>query len=151
MINQNKLNSQDRLNLILDKISTSGMKSLDKEEKCFLNSYSIGKEEECNKKISEKESTSIFLSDDGIFKFKLRNIETIEQIKFINGQITVPDMKLKKRVVKGEMNGSILVFGDGSVALDFTKGKYDIFEFVGGLEYELDCFIDDLVNKLTNL
>jgi hypothetical protein len=151
MINQNKIDSQDRLNIILDKISITGIKSLDKEEKFFLNSFSTGKEEECNKKLSEKESSSIFISDDGIFKFKMSNIETIEQIKFINGQIIVPDIKLKKRIVKGELNGSILVFGDGNVALDFVKGKYDIFEFVSGLEYELDCFIDDLVNKLNNL
>jgi hypothetical protein len=151
MINQNKIDSQDRLNFILDKISGTGIKSLDKEEKLFLNSFSTGKEEECNKKLSEKESSSIFISDDGIFKFKMRDVETIEQIKFINGQIIVPDIKLKKRVVKGELNGSILVFSDGNVALDFVKGKYDIFEFVSGLEYELDCFIDDLVNKLNNL
>jgi len=151
MINQNKIDSQDRLNIILDKISITGIKSLDKEEKFFLNSFSTGKEEECNKKLSEKESSSIFISDDGIFKFKMSNIETIEQIKFINGQIIVPDIKLRKRIVKGELNGSILVFSDGNVALDFVKGKYDIFEFVSGLEYELDCFIDDLVDKLNNL
>ena len=46
-------NPNDRLNLILDKISSSGIKKLNKEEKLFLESYSLGKEEEIHKKLSD--------------------------------------------------------------------------------------------------
>ena len=49
---------------------------------------------------------------------------------------------------KGELKGNIIAFKDGTVAMDFKRGKYDIFEFVNGLEYELDCFIDDIVCKI---
>jgi len=152
MIKQNDiLNPEDRLNMILEKISKLGIKTLDKDEVTFLESYSIGNENETNKKISEKENKNLFLSDDGIFKFRLKNIECIEDIKYINGLLTVPDMMVKKRTVKGELKGSILVFVDGSVAMDFSKGKYDVFEFIIGLEYELDCFVDDLVSKLSGV
>jgi hypothetical protein len=57
----------------------------------------------------------------------------------------VPDLVIKKRIVKGEIKGEIIVFNNTEVGLDFVKEKYDIFDFVNGLEYELDRFIDDLI------
>lgn len=142
-------NPDERLNMILDKISKMGMSKLDKDEISYLDSYSSGKEEEFNRKLFEKETEKIFISDDGNFTFKLKGITHDGDTKYIKGVIFVPDLLLgPKKRVKGELNGSIMVFNDKSVALDFIKGKYDIFEFVSGLEYELDIFIDDLVEKL---
>jgi hypothetical protein len=140
----------ERLNLILDKISKEGVKSLEKKEIEFLKSYSLGLENETNKKLSEEESRTTFISDDGNFTFVLSEIEEVEDIKFIHGIIYVPDLKIRgNKIIRGELKGSIIYFNDNNIAIDFRHGKYDIFEFVYGLEYELDCFIDDLVFKLT--
>lgn len=142
-------NPEDRLNFILDKISNNGIKKLTKEEKFFLESYSLGKEEEIHKKLSDEESSKTFLSDDGNFIFKLDNVEYVDDVQYINGTLIVPDLILKnKKRVKGELKGSIIVFSESHIAVDFHRGKYDIFEFVDGLEYELDCFVDDLVYKI---
>jgi hypothetical protein len=142
-------NPEDRLNLILDKISQNGIKKLNKEETIFLESYSLGKEEDVHKKLSDEESNRTFLSDDGNFIFKLDNVEYIDDVQYINGTLIVPDLILKnKKRVKGELKGSIIVFSDSHIAVDFHRGRYDIFEFVDGLEYELDCFVDDLVYKI---
>lgn len=140
----------ERLNLILDKISAEGVKSLDKREREFLKSYSLGLENEFNQKLTEEESKTTFISDDGNFTFILTEIEEVEDIKFIHGVIYVPDLKVRgSKIIRGELKGSIIYFSDNNVAIDFRNGKYDIFEFVYGLEYELDCFIDDLIFKLT--
>lgn len=139
----------DRLNSILDKVSAEGIKSLTKEESSFLDSYSIGKELEIHNKLSEEENNRTFLSDDGNFIFKLDNVEYVDDVQYINGTLIVPDLILKnKRRVKGELKGSIIVFSDSHIAIDFHRGRYDVFEFVDGLEYELDCFVDDLVYKI---
>ena len=151
MINSSDISSIDeRLNLILDKISMGGIRSLKKEELFFLDSYSIGNEEEVNKKMTEKESNNTFISDDGIFTFKLDLVEVIDDIQYINGTIVVPDMILNNKRIKGELKGSIIVFSDNHIAIDFHRGRYDIFEFVSGIEYELDCFIDDMILKIRN-
>lgn len=143
------LKPDERLNLILDKISRYGISKLDKDEISYLESYSLGKEEEVNKKLYEKEAEKTFSSDDGNFTFKIKNITTDGDTKYINGTIYVPDLLLgPKKRIKGELKGSIMLFNDKSVALYFNRGKYDIFEFVSGLEYELDNFIDDIVTKV---
>lgn len=151
MIRLNEIRDPDeRLNKILDKISIDGVKSLNNIEIDFLKSYSRGLEKEFNQKLSEEESNKTFISDDGNFTFILTEIEEVEEIKFIHGSIYVPDMKIRgNKIIRGELTGSIIVFSDNNIAIDFRRGKYDIFEFINGLEYELDCFVDDLVFKLT--
>lgn len=150
MISSNKtIHPDDRLNLILDKISSVGIKSLKKDEIMYLESYSHGKEKEFNEKLSEEENSKTFISDDGLFIFKLKEVELIDEVKFINGLLIVPDIKTKKgKIIKGELYGSIIVFDKSNVAIDFRKGKYDVFEFVNGIEYELDCFVDDIILKM---
>ena len=152
MIKLNELVSpDDRLNMILDKISKLGFKKLNKDEIMFLDSYSIGKEYEVNKKISEEESSNTFISDDGHFTFILESVEYIDDIQYITGSISVPDMKLKNgKIIEGKLEGTIIVFCDGNLAIDFRTSKYEIFEFVDGIEYELDCFIDDIVSKIND-
>jgi hypothetical protein len=151
MINySNTKDSDDRLNTILDRISKEGIKKIKKEEMKFLESYSTGKESELNKKLTEEESENTFISDDGnfIFKFDCIEIEDAE-LKYINGVFLVPDLIMKnKRVIKGELKGCIILFNDKTISMDFSNGKHDIFEFIDGLEYEMDCFVDDIVNRI---
>ena len=141
----NELNVEDRLNRILDKIKNIGLKSLDKKELDFLNSFKVGDEEKFNKKLSSDRTQSTYISDDGFFMFNVENIEYNKDELRIIGVIFVPDLVVKKRIIKGEIKGQIIVFNNTEVGLDFLKGKYDIFDFVNGLEYELDRFIDDLI------
>ena len=150
MINSNKIIRPDeRLNLILDKISDVGIKGLNKDEVAYLESYSRGKEKELNEKLSEEENSKTFISDDGIFTFRLKGVELIDGVKFINGLLKVPDIKTQKcKIIKGELYGSIILFDKNNVAIDFRRGKYDVFEFVNGIEYELDCFVDDIILKI---
>ena len=152
MINYfDKKNPDDRLNAILDKISKVGIRKLNKDEKLFLESYSAGKELEINELLSNRENEKTFISDDGNFIFKLDNIEYIDDVQYINGILIVPDLILtNKKIIKGELKGSVIVFIDGNLSIDFHNGRHDVFEFVGGLEYELDCFMDDLINKISN-
>lgn len=141
--------SNDRLNMILDKISKLGIKSLDSEEIIFLQSYSTGKEDEVNILLNNDDSKRTFLSDDGLFTFKLNDVDYVDDVCYINGSLTVPDIVMKnKKRINGYLKGNIIVFIDGSVAIDFNTNKYDVFDFVGGIEYELDCFVDEIVLKI---
>ena len=51
--------------------------------------------------------------------------------------------------IEGRLEGKIISYkGTGQTALEFKKDKYDVFEFCNGLEYELDSFIDYVVDEL---
>lgn len=145
------LGPDERLDMILDKIIKTGIKKLEKKEIEFLESFSKGREIECNEKLSEEECRTTFISDDGNFTFVLYSTEIMEDVKVINGKMIVPELKYKNRVIPGELLGSIIVFSDNNIAIDFKNGRYDIFEFVWGLEYELDCFVDDIVINIFDI
>ena len=138
----------DRLNKILDKINERGKKSLSKSEIDFLNSYSTGMQNEMNEMLIKKEMEEYFVSDDGLFSFKFDNVEVFDDIYYYKGKLTTPDKKIGKRIIKGEFEGSIIVYSDHSLALDFFNDKCDIFDMIVGYEYELDCFIDDVLYKI---
>lgn len=142
----------ERVNDILDKISKYGMKSITKLEKEFLDSYSIGKENETHNKINKDEYEFIFEDEDGYFKFELIDIVEFEDEKHYNGVIYVPDIILKNKKIEGRLEGNITVYLDGTISPDFylisKKTIYDIFEFCEGLEYELDNFVDYIIKKI---
>ena len=62
--------------------------------------------------------------------------------------------------IEGRLEGRIVDFGDGRTSPDFfiaakhpKSGKevqFDIFDFCGGMEYELDSFIDYVVSEIEN-
>jgi hypothetical protein len=72
------------------------------------------------------------------------------------GTLYVPDLEKPHRTIEGNLKGKIILYNNGSYSLDFIKvtyekGKeveYDVFEFCGGLEYELDNFIDYIIQEL---
>jgi len=101
-------------------------------------------------KISELEIESTFTSEDGRFKFTLdKTLEEPSRTIYI-GTISVPNLVIKNRIVSGELKGCIIKFPNGEISLDFETDDNDIFDFVNGLEYELDLFIDQIVNVLKN-
>ena len=56
--------------------------------------------------------------------------------------------------MEGCLVGRIVRYDNGMTFPDFDKDGYDIFEFCNGLEYELDSFIDYVIDEIeekTNL
>jgi hypothetical protein len=147
--------TRDRLDDILDKISKYGMSSLTVLEKDFLDSHSIGNENEMHDKISQEEIKTVFEDDMGYFRFE--HIETEEyeddETHYI-GILYVPDMEFPDgKRIEGRLEGKITLFKNGDVSPDFyynidDNTYYDIFEFCNGLEYELDSFIDYVISEI---
>jgi len=141
---------QNRLDDILDKISKYGIKSLTELEKEFLDSYSIGKESESHDKVSKKESELVFEDDFGRFKFEYKNkVDHASEIEYY-GTLYVPDLVWEDgKRINGSIEGKIVYYkNNGQATLYFEKDGYDVFDFAGGLEYELDTFIDSIIIEL---
>jgi len=146
-----------RVDDILDKISKYGMNSLREDEKEFLNAHKIGNEEEIHNKMIVDEIDTIFEDDNGYFKFEHSETEDYGgEIHYI-GTLYVPDLRFPSgKKIEGRLEGRIIVYENGSVSPDFysiikdphTHDNYDVFEFCNGLEYELDSFIDYVVDEL---
>jgi hypothetical protein len=145
--------SQERLNDILDKISTYGINTLSIDEKEFLDAHSNNKETEVHNKLIFKENETVFEDDYGLFKFEhLETIEFDDEIHYI-GTLYVPELKKSNgSSIKGILIGKIVVYksdNDEVSVIDFeTENGIDVFEFCNGIEYELDNFIDYVVNEL---
>ena len=88
----NELNTEDRLNRILDKIKSIGLKSLDKKELDFLNSFKSEEEDSFNKKFNSDKIHSTYISDDGFFMFNVENVGYVKDELRISGVIFVPDL-----------------------------------------------------------
>ena len=150
-----EFSSQDRTDELLDKISKYGISSLTAHEKEFLDAVSTGDEEEVKNKMRVLDTEQVF--EDDYFKFELDDIKYEEDgINYI-GTLYVPDLEFEDgRRIEGNLKGIIILHNNGSYALDFEKvvyekGKkveYNVFEFCNGLEYELDSFIDYVIQEL---
>ena len=146
--------AQQRVDDILDKISKYGISSLRKDEVDFLNAHKTGNEEEIHKQMVFDESDTVFEDDNGYFKFEYtETVDLGDEVHYI-GTLYVPDLVWPggKRV-EGRLEGKIIVFGNKQVVPDFyynidDKYSYDVFEFCNGLEYELDSFLDYVVDEL---
>lgn len=146
--------SQEKTDELLDKISKYGIASLTKHEKEFLDAVSSGDDEIVQNKMRILNTDTFF--EDDFFKFELDDIRYEEDgIEYI-GNLYVPDLEKHHKTIEGNLKGKIILHNDGSYSLDFVKilnekGKkveYDVFEFCSGLEYELDNFIDYVVQEL---
>jgi len=146
--------SQDKTDELLDKISKYGILSLTDHEKDFLDAVSSGDDEVVKNKMRILSNDTFF--EDDYFKFELDDIKYKKNgIQYI-GTLYVPDLEKPHRTIEGNLKGKITLYNNGSYSLDFykvvyEKGKeveYDVFEFCGGLEYELDNFIDYIIQEL---
>lgn len=150
-----EFSSQDKTDELLDKISKYGISSLTSHEKEFLDAVSTGDDEEVKSKMKSLETDQIF--EDNYFKFELDDTKYEGDGIYYIGTLYVPDMEFEDgRRIEGDLKGRIILHNDGSYALDFEKTvyekgrevKYDVFEFCNGLEYELDSFIDYVIQEL---
>lgn len=140
--------SSDRTNDILDKISKYGIKSLSTLDKEFLDSFSIGNQEDIHRKILKEEIELVFDDDFGFFKFEYQETIIHEEEKHYLGILYVPDLIHNGKKISGILRGKIIVTKDYVVMPEFDNGNFDVFEFCSGLEYELDIFLDYVVQKI---
>ena len=103
----------------------------------------------------------MFEDDSGLFKFEFQELEDYGDEKHIIGVIYVPALTWEDgTIVEGRLEGRIVDFGEGRNSPDFfltTKDpktdkevQLDVFDFCGGLEYELDSFIDYVIIEIEN-
>lgn len=150
--------SQERLDEILDKISDYGIVAISTEEKEFLDAHKEFKEDEVHRRLQFKESEIIF-EDDNHFRFEFKElIEENNEIKII-GILYVPDLEINNgNSIKGRLEGEITFFENNETSVNFYKNfkernreiVFDVFDFIEGLEYEFDSFIDYIVNEVKN-
>lgn len=142
---------QAKVDEILDKINKSGINSLTQIEKDYLDAF--GKDDVMKMVNLEYESgLKDFKSTDGYFEFTFSHMDDFGyEGEFYYGTITVPDIELESRKrIDGKMEGYILVTQSGDKIPCFEKQGYDIIEFCNGLEYELDNFLDYVIDTLND-
>lgn len=144
--------SLERLDDILDKVFTYGRESLRTEELEFLDAFSSGNEENIHEKILLSEFNNIFEDDSGNFRFEYLGTEYTDDEVHHLGVLYVPDLVLSKRkTIKGRLEGKIIIYKNLLTSVVFNNDKYDVFEFCYGLEYELDAFIEQILQSLDDI
>jgi len=149
--------TKERLDDILDKISKYGISTITPLEKDFLDAHSKGTESEIHDKITKEETESVFEDDLGYFKFEHMETEDYGDEMHYIGILYTPDLEFDNgEKIEGRLEGRIVVFEDGQISPDFyykvdENIYYDIFEFCNGLEYELDSFLDYVVQEIESI
>jgi hypothetical protein len=140
---------------LLDKINATGINSLTSLEKDFMKAKSEGDEEKLQE-IDIKSRAKVFKSSSGVFQFEFSGkiMEIDDDRTLYYGSITVPNIEWKNgNEIDGVLDGSI-EYSDGEIILHFEKeafgSTYDVFDFCNGLEYELDEFIQYIVDELNS-
>jgi hypothetical protein len=141
---------KDRLDDILDKINKSGKKSLTDYDLKFLNSWKDDNQADIHHHISEIESNIVFEDDNGYFKFEYKEQEDYGDEKHYIGTLYVPDLEWEDgKKIEGILKGKIVKYDNGMISPDFnSEDGYDIFDFCNGLEYELDSFINSIIDEI---
>jgi hypothetical protein len=147
---------KERLDDILDKISKYGLESITHLEKNFLDAHAQGTESEIHDKITKEEIETVFKDDFGYFKFEYQKKQIDgDEVHYI-GIIYTPDLELSNgKKIEGRLKGKIIVY-NGQILPDFyfkptDNTIYDIFEFCSGLEYELDLFLDYVIQEIESI
>lgn len=145
--------TQQRVDDLLDKISKYGINSLNKLEKEFLDAHKTGKEEEVHNLLTKKESESTYEDDSGMFRFEFDKIEKVDDEFRYYGTIYLPNLTISGKVISGKLYGYISYHTiSGFISPEFYKSEngkdYDIFDFCGGFEYELDSFLEYVIYEI---
>ena len=92
-----------------------------------------------------------FKDDNGNFTFTLEEIEVYEEETHYIGTLECPDhVDGDRKRTLGFLHGSIIAYKNGQIVPEFGNEKegLDIWDFCEGLEYELDGFLDYVVDEL---
>lgn len=139
-------NYSDIVDDILDKINSSGINSLNASEKDFLDAYRKNNYKQMDDLIRDFNARNF---SDKYFSFKYSHSEETGDETRYYGTIFVPDLVWEDgKTVNGEIEGYICKLSNHQLVPYFDKGDYDILEFCNGLEYELDNFLEYVVNTL---
>jgi len=144
---------ENYLDDILDKINISGYKSLSKLEKDYLNASST--DDKIKQDSIEKEAgVKSFTSSDKYFTFDFSHMEDFGDEQIYYGTIYCPSIEFENgKTIEGIIEGSIEV-RDEVVQPNFEKeafgSTYGIYEFCNGLEYELDNFMQYIIEELNS-
>lgn len=142
-------NHNKRVDEILDKISKNGIGSLSQNEVDYLYAFSVSDRMKMIN-LDFESRLKDFKSIDGYFEFKFSHIVNHDDNEgiYYYGTITVPDLKWNNNIISGEMDGYILVLPNKDKIPCFDSSGYDILDFCNGIEYELDSFIDYVIDTL---
>ena len=140
------------LDELLDKINASGYDSLTQLQKDWLKAHATDKEEE-TQKIERELGKRSFISSNRLFSFVFIDSEDYEDVEYLKGTMYVPSIEWENgNKIEGVLEGYIEV-RDGVGQPNFEKeafgATYDIYEFCQGLNHELDDFIQDIVDELS--
>ena len=138
---------------LLDKINDSGIDSLTPLEKEWLKAHSTDKQED-EEKIEREMGKRTFESSDNYFRFEFIEMEDYGDEQIIRGTMYVPSIEFEDGGnIEGVLEGEIEIHNGVGVP-NFEKeafgATYDIFEFCNGLEYELDNFLQYIVDELNS-
>jgi hypothetical protein len=142
-----------RVDDILDKISKYGINSLSRLEKEFLDAHKSGNEDDLHNQLAKEESEKFFEDDAGMFKFEFDSMEDYgDEIHYL-GTITCPDLVENGKTINGRIGGKIIYYPETTMTspefgIQINGKDFDIFDFCEGYEYELDNFIDYVVQEL---
>lgn len=142
-----------RVDDILDKISKYGINSLSRLEKEFLDAHKSGNEDDLHDQLAKEESEKFFEDDAGMFKFEFDSMEDYgDEIHYL-GTITCPDLVENGKTINGRIGGKIIYYPETTMTspefgIQINGKDFDIFDFCEGYEYELDNFIDYVVQEL---
>ena len=127
------------LNTILDKISTNGLDSLEDKERDFLNSFKKNNQHDGLRKLNVKNYSG------GYFDFNLFEVKYKGNILELHGELSLPRWN---GIDYNKVSGYFEYKEDGTFEcfFDLEEGSYSPWDFVEGLEYEFDSFIDDIID-----
>lgn len=145
----------ERVDEILEKITKYGIDAITIFERDFMDAYSNGVNEMTMQRLDVLDNALTY--EDSIFKFELKEtIFTLDEIYYI-GTLYVPDIIFNNGVsISGNLEGKVIAFSNGTYALEFDKKTlmrkkqviYEVYDFCWGLEYELDNFIDYIIQEM---
>ena len=144
----------EKTNEILEKIFKYGILSITKNEKMFLDAISMSDSESILSMMDKLNNDTVL--EDKFFKFELDEIVYDDDCMEYVGVLYVPDLYINNIMIEGNLIGRIVLFNTGDYSIEFEKTiiekgeevQYDVFEFCNGLEYELDSFIDYVIQEL---
>lgn len=151
--------TQQRLDDVLDKISKNGVDKLSSAEKNFLKSFKDDSSSLYHQKLSDYENKyskiigdTPYVDDNGNFKFVVSSVDGDGTFEIINGTLSLPDIEFDggKTISGKNIEGTIYInIETDEVILDFNRQDYEAYDFAEGLEYELESFIDYVVDELS--
>lgn len=142
-------NIQMKLNEILDKINKWGMVSVTLNEINFLESFKDGEEEIFFKKLYHKEYSGY----GGSFKFVLTDIIEDEDIIEVIGNMTLPPTYNEDGLIEFDsvIGKFEIIKSDLMIFPRFEHCGYIPYDFIEGLEYEFDDFIQDILEDIIEI